>query len=93
MTERMASFGLCVPPVLIQNENIWNFHSSVALETYLIFTKPLLYHCIKYDSFIRSVSNERKMVCFGLCVSPVLAQNEDILNFHGSLTLHKMKLM
>ena len=28
-----------------------------------------------------------------LCVSPVLTQNEDIWNFHGSLTLNKGKLI
>ena len=32
------------------------------------------------------------MACFELCVSSVLTQNEDIWNFHGSLTLNKGKL-
>ena len=32
------------------------------------------------------------MACFKLCVSPVLTQNEDIWNFHSSLTLNKGKL-
>ena len=33
------------------------------------------------------------MACFELCVSPVLTQNEDIWNFHSSLTLNKGKLI
>ena len=34
------------------------------------------------------------MACFEpYCFSPVLTQNEDILNFHGSLTLNKGKLI
>ena len=33
------------------------------------------------------------MACFELCVSPVLMQNEDIWNFHGSLTLNTGKLI
>ena len=33
------------------------------------------------------------MICFGLCVSPTLIQNEDIWNFHGSLTLNKKTLI
>ena len=32
------------------------------------------------------------MACFELCVSLALMQNEDIWNFHGSLTLNKGKL-
>ena len=32
------------------------------------------------------------MSCFELCVSSVLTQNENIWNFHGSLTLNKGKL-
>ena len=33
------------------------------------------------------------MACFELCVLSVLTQNEDIWNFHGSLTLNKGKLI
>ena len=33
------------------------------------------------------------MACFELCVSPVLMQNEDIWDFHGSPTLNKGKLI
>ena len=59
----------------------------------MIFGKPMVCHCIKYDSFSHSVSNERKIAYFGPCVSFVLTQNEDIWNFHGSLTLIKGKLI
>ena len=43
--------------------------------------------------FVHSVWNEKNMACFELCVSPVLTQNEDIWNFHGSLTLNIGKLI
>ena len=33
------------------------------------------------------------MARFTLCVYPILTQNEDIWNFHGSLTLNKGKLI
>ena len=33
------------------------------------------------------------MAFFELCVSSVLTENEDILNFHRSLTLNKGKLI
>ena len=33
------------------------------------------------------------MACFELCVSSVLAQNEDIWNFHSSMTLNNGKLI
>ena len=29
------------------------------------------------------------MACFELCASSVVMENEDIRNFHGSLTLNK----
>ena len=34
-----------------------------------------------------------KMDCFELCVSPVLRQNQDIWNCHGSLTLNNGELI
>ena len=43
--------------------------------------------------FFHSVWNETKMVCFELSVSSVLTENEDIWNFHSSLTLNKGKLI
>ena len=35
------------------------------------------------------------MACFGLhvCVSSIPMQNDDVSNFHGSLTLNKGKLI
>ena len=35
---------------------------------------------------------ERRKLPVSGCISLVLTQNEDICNFHGSLTLNKMKL-
>ena len=31
MTEKMTCFELCVSPVLVQNEDIWNFHDLLSL--------------------------------------------------------------
>ena len=59
----------------------------------MIFWKPLVCHCVKYDSFCCSVWDEKKMASFELCVSSVLTQNGDIWNFHGSLILNKGKLI
>ena len=88
----MACFELCVSSVLTQNEDIWNFHSSLTLNKGIVW-KSLVCHCVKHDSLFHSVWNEKKMACFELCVSSVLTQNEDIWNFHGSLTLNKGKLI
>ena len=62
-------------------------------ETKLIFWKPLVCHCLKHDSFFYSVWNEKRMAFFELCVSSVLMENENIWNFHSSLTLNKGKLI
>ena len=59
----------------------------------MIFGKRLVCHCIKYDSFSHSFGMREKMACFGLCVSLILMQNEDIWNFHGSLTVNKRKII
>ena len=32
MREKMACFELCVSPVLIQNQHIWNYHGSLILD-------------------------------------------------------------
>ena len=61
-------------------------------ESNLIFYKPLLCHCVKYDSFFQSVWYERKKWPVLNCVSPVLTQNQHIWNFHDSLTLNNLKL-
>ena len=68
-------------------------HKTSETDFNLIFWKPMVSHCVKYDLFFHFVSNERKMASFGLCVSPVLTQNEDIWNFYCSLTLNKEKLI
>ena len=47
----------------------------------------------QYDSFCHSVWDEKENSLFQLCVSSALTENEDILNFHGSLTLNKGKLI
>ena len=46
-----------------------------------------------YNSFCHSVWDEKKMACFELCVSSVLTENEDIWNFHGSLTSNNGKII
>ena len=54
MRKTMACFGLCISPVLIQNEDIWNLSQLIAFEerqTNLILGKLLVYHCVKYESF------------------------------------------
>ena len=44
-------------------------------------------------NFVSQFGIREKMACFDLHVSPVLMENEDIWNFHGSLTLNKGKLI
>ena len=90
--KKMTCFELCVLSVLTQNLDIWNFHGSLTLNN-LIFLKPLVCHCVKYDSFFILFGMRKKLACFELCVSSVLTENEDIWNFHGSLTLNKGKLI
>ena len=92
----MACFEQCVSSVLTQNEDIWNFHSSLTLNKGKLtsYSGSLWYAIVsKCVSFCHSVWNEKKMTYFELCVSSVLMQNEDIWNFHGSLTLNKGKLI
>ena len=87
---------LFVSPVLTQNDNIWNFHSSFTLNK----GKPIWYPGNLWYPIVSNMTHffilfewEKKIACFGLCVSLVLTQNEDIWNFHGSLTLNNRKLM
>ena len=56
----------------------------------MIFWKPLVCHCVKYDSFFHSVWNDKPVLTVRLSV---LMENEDILNFHGSPTLNKGKVI
>ena len=92
----MACFELCVSSVLTQNEDIWNFHGSLTLNKgKLIGYFGSLWYAIvsNMTHFVLLFGMRKKMACFELCVSPVLAQNEDIWNFHGSPTLSKGKLI
>ena len=44
MRDKMASFELCVSPVLMENQHIWNFYGSLTLnkgELICIFWKSL----------------------------------------------------
>ena len=50
-------------------------------------------HCVKYDSFLFILFGMRKIWPVLNYVSPVLMQNEDIWNFHGSLILNTGKLI
>ena len=89
----MACFELRVSSVLTQNEDIWNFHSSLTLNTGKL-TGSLWYVIVSNMTHsFHSVCNEEKIACFELCVLSVLTQNEDIWNFQGSLTLNKGKLI
>ena len=50
-------------------------------------------HYVKYDSFLFILFGKRKIWPVLNCVSPVLTQNEDLWNIHGSLTLNTGKLI
>ena len=92
----MACFELCVSPVLTQNEDIWNFHGSLTLNIVKLISYfgSFLYAIVSnMTHFCSFCWNEKNMACFELCVSPVLTQNKEIWNFHGSLTLNIGKLI
>ena len=85
-----------VSPVLMQNLNIWNFHSSLALNNGKLvwYCKSLWYAIVSnMTHFYILFGMREKMAFVELCVSPVLTQNEDIWNFYGSLTLNNGKLI
>ena len=80
---------LFVSSVLTQNNDIWNFaahwlwikaNQFDILETFGIPLYQMTHFFILFEW-------EKKIACFGLSVSLVLTQNEDIWNFHGLLTL------
>ena len=48
---------------------------------------------IHYNQLEMLENTYQSTKCFGLCVSPVLMQNEGVWNFHGSLTLNQGKLI
>ena len=62
----------CYSPVVRQNQNIWNFHRSLTLINgkLIDILKPLVCHCVKYDSFFHSVWQKRKMAFSEVSVSP-----------------------
>ena len=93
--KKMACFKLCVSLVLTQNEDIWNFHSSLTLNKGKLtsYSGSLWYAIVSNMTHFVILFGMRKMACFELYVSSVLTQNEDIWNFHGSLTLNKGKLI
>ena len=80
----MACFELCVSPVLTQNEDIWNFHSSLTLNK----GKLTSYSGSLWYAIVLNASHF--VILFGMRKN---GQNEDIWNFHGSLTLNKGKLI
>ena len=43
--------------------------------------------------FVIPFGMKEKMACFESCILPVMKQNEDIWNFHGSLTVNNGKLI
>ena len=91
----MACFELCVSSVLTENEDIWNFHGSLTLnKRKLIGYFGSLWYAIVSNMihFVILFGMKKKWPVLN-CVSPVLTQNEDIWNFHGSLTLNNGKLI
>ena len=75
----------CVSPVLMQNLDIWNFHSSLALNNEkLVRYFKSFWHAIASNMthFYIQFGMRENMPFFELCVSPVLTQNQDIWNFY-----------
>ena len=94
--EKKACFDPHVSPVLMENEDIWNFHGSLTLNKRKLicdFRSPWYAIVSNMTHFFHSVWHEKKMTCFELCASPVLTQKQHILNFHGSLTLNDGKII
>ena len=73
----------------MKTPDIWNFHSSLTLNN----GKPIIYFGSLLYAIVSNMTNF--VIPFGMgekChrlkhTSPVLAQNLDIWNFHGSLAL------
>ena len=69
MREKMPLFEVWVLPVLAIKSRHLEFSPVTDFEyweTSLIFGKPLVCHCVKYDSLFHSVWHERKMTFFEL---------------------------
>ena len=94
--EKMPFFEVWVSFVLMQNPDIWNFHSSLTLNN------GKLIWCF-YSSWYAIVSNmthflilfgmREKMAFIELWISPVLRQDQDTWSFYSSLTLNNGKLI
>ena len=67
-----------VSSVLMQSEDIWNFHSSLTLNKWKLAGSLW---CFTYTECIWNFDS-----------LSVLMQSEDIWNFHSSLTLNEWKL-
>ena len=93
----MVCFEFCASSVLTENEDIWNFHGSLTLNKGKLFSYSagLWYTIVSNMTLIFFImfGMRKKMACFELCVSSVLTENEDVWNFHGSLTLNEGKLI
>ena len=82
--------------ILMQNEDIWNFPGSLTLNKGkgIRYSGSLMYPIASnMTNFFHSFRKKEKIARFGLSVSSVLTQNEDIWNFYGSLSLNKGKLI
>ena len=96
MRDKMASFELCVSPVLMENQHIWNFHSSLTLYNRKLiwyFGSPWYTIMSNMSHFFILFRMRDKMVSFELCITHLLMENQHIWNFHSSLTLYNRKLI
>ena len=93
MRDKMASFELCVSPVLMENQHIRNVHSSLTLYNRKLiwyFRIPVWQIWVIFFILFRM---RDKMVSFELCITHVLMENQHIWNFYSSLTLYNRKLI
>ena len=80
----------------MQNLDIWNFHSSLALNDGKLigYFKSLWYAIVSnMTHFYILFGMREKLPFFELRVLPVPTRNQDIWNFYGSLTLNNGKLI
>ena len=96
MKERFAFFELYVLFVPTQNQDILYFKCSLTLNN----GKPIPYFQSPWYAIVSNKSHflilcsMKERLCFyELYVLLVPTQNQDILNFHGSLTLNNGKLI
>ena len=91
----MACFELCSSSVVAQIADIWNFYGSLTLNKgkLISYSGSLWYAIVSNMTHFSFFSSERRKLPVLDCFSFVLTQNEDIWNFHGSLTLNKGKLI